>query len=277
MVFGKYPNLPSILVDRPPALEGVSSSDIVADNLNAMRNARKAYVESESSEKLRRALRHQIRPANAQKYKNGDLVYYKRNESVRWMGPGVVIGWEAKLILVKHGGTYVRVHPCRLMHCTNPDQFYDNESSLISDKNNNNNDQMKILSEEEVVHKPDLVEIDDFSMPQEELEPVNHSQEASAAPTRNTLKLSDLPKPGQMIDCTLSNNEEYKNLKIISRAGKATGLNKYFLNVVQEGIDRPFCLDFENKVSSWEIAKESENEEEVSETFLLSPSNPLVV
>ena len=163
------------------------------------------------------------------------------------------------------------------MHCTNPDKFYDIETPLISDKNNNNNDQMKILSEEEVVHNPDLVEIDEFSMPQEELEPVNHSQEASAAPTRNTLKLSDLPKPGQMIDCTLWNNEEYKNLKIISRAGKATGLNKYFLNVVQEGVARPFCLDFENKVSSWEIAKESENKEEVSETFLLSPSNPLVV
>ena len=58
MVFGKNPNLPSILIDRPPALEGVSSSDIVVDNLNAMLNARKAYVESESSEKLRRALRH---------------------------------------------------------------------------------------------------------------------------------------------------------------------------------------------------------------------------
>ena len=91
MVFGKNPNL-FILVDRSPALEGISSSDIVADNLNVMQNVRKAYVESESSEKLRRALRYQIRPANAQKYKNGDLVYYKRNESVRWMGPGIVIG-----------------------------------------------------------------------------------------------------------------------------------------------------------------------------------------
>ena len=94
---------------------------------------------------------------------------------------------------------------------------------------------------------------------------------------QKSLKLFDLPKPGQKIDCTLSNNEEYKNLKIISRAGKATGSNKYFLNVVQEGTARPFCLDFENKVSSWEVSKESENEEEVSESFLLSPSDPLVI
>ena len=275
MVFGKNPNLPSILVDKPPALEGVSSSDIVADNLNAMRNARKAYVECESSEKLRRALRHQIRPANAQKYKNGDLVYYKRNESVRWMGPGIVIGWEAKQILVKHGGTYVRVHPCRLMHVTNPDKYYDIETSDTELDKNDSKDGRKIISEK-IVHEPDVDEFEDFSEPQEELQK-DQNKKTPEAPMQKSLKLSDLPKPGQKIDCTLLNNEEYKNLKIISRAGKATGSNKYFLNVVQEDTARPFCLDFENKVSSWEVSKESENEEEVSESFLLSPSDPLVI
>ena len=30
-------------------------------------------------------------------------------------------------------------------------------------------------------------------------------------------------------------------------------------------------------MSSWEVSKESENEEEVSESFLLSPSDPLVI
>ena len=63
------------------------------------------------------------------------------------MGPGIVIGWEAKQILVKHGGTNVRVHPCRLMHCTNPDKYYDIESTIVtSDKNNN--DYQKNISEE---------------------------------------------------------------------------------------------------------------------------------
>ena len=85
----------------------------------------------------------------------------------------------------------------------------------------------KYISEEEIVHKPDLVKIEYFSESQEELEP-DQCKKTPAAPMQKTLKLSDLPKPGQKIDCTLSNNEEYKNLKIISRAGKATGLNKYF-------------------------------------------------
>ena len=75
LVFGKSPSLPSVLVNQPPALWGVSMTEIVADNLNAMHAARKAYIESESSKKLRRALRYQIRPSLAQKYNNGDLVY----------------------------------------------------------------------------------------------------------------------------------------------------------------------------------------------------------
>ena len=141
------------------------------------------------------------------------------------MEPVIVIGWEAEQILVKHGGTYVRVHPCRLMHCTNPDKYYDIESTDIASDKNDSSDGRKIISEE-IVQEPDVDEFEDFSEPQEELEQ-DQNKKTPEAPMQKSLKLSDLPKPGQKIDCTLSNNEEYKNLKIISRAGKATGVNKY--------------------------------------------------
>ena len=98
----KNPNLPSILNNRLPALEGVSNSEIAADNLNAMHAARKGFIECEASEKLRRAVRHQVRTSITDLYKNGDLVLYKRNESDRWLGPGAVIGWEHKQVLVNH-------------------------------------------------------------------------------------------------------------------------------------------------------------------------------
>ena len=109
LVFGRNPNLLSLSNDQLPALEGISTREIVADNLNAMHFARKAFIECEVSEKLRRALRHQVRTSITDSYKNGDLVLYRRSESDRWLGPCVVIGWENK-VLVKNGGTYVRVH-----------------------------------------------------------------------------------------------------------------------------------------------------------------------
>ena len=56
LVFGRNPNLPSFLIDKLPALEGVSTSEVVASNLNAMHAARKQFIMCESSEKLTRAL-----------------------------------------------------------------------------------------------------------------------------------------------------------------------------------------------------------------------------
>ena len=103
------------MTDQLPALEAVSSSVLIASNLNAIHAAHRAFIDCESSEKLRRALKDPI-SSIGQRCSNADIVYYKRNESERWMGPGTVIGSEAKQVIVKHGGFCVKVHPCRLMH-----------------------------------------------------------------------------------------------------------------------------------------------------------------
>ena len=51
-------------------------------------------------------------------YFQGDLVYYKRVDSSQWKGPASVLGKEGQQVLLKHGGYYIRVHPCRLTHVT---------------------------------------------------------------------------------------------------------------------------------------------------------------
>ena len=67
--------------------------------------ARKHFIKYEFLEKSRRSLRHQVRTGITQSYKNGDVVFYERNLCDRWVGPGTVIGWEHKQVLVKHGGS----------------------------------------------------------------------------------------------------------------------------------------------------------------------------
>ena len=93
LVFGKNPNLPSVLTDEPPALENVTSSQVVADHLYAISAARKSFVEAESSDKLKRALARKIIPATSLIYEIGDKVYYKRQPG-KWRDPGSVIGKE---------------------------------------------------------------------------------------------------------------------------------------------------------------------------------------
>ena len=80
-VFGKNPNYPSILVDKAPALEGKTSSELIANHLNAMHAARQAFIEPEASEKLRRAIKAKTRVSTAVVYQPGDLVYFKRETS----------------------------------------------------------------------------------------------------------------------------------------------------------------------------------------------------
>ena len=48
------------------------------ENLDALHAGCRAFVETEISEGIRKALRHQIRSSGGQ-FQNGDKVYYKRD------------------------------------------------------------------------------------------------------------------------------------------------------------------------------------------------------
>ena len=50
LVFGRNPNLPSVINDKPPGLEGTTSSEVVAKNLNALHEARKAQKSIETQD-----------------------------------------------------------------------------------------------------------------------------------------------------------------------------------------------------------------------------------
>ena len=109
------PRLLNVLSNRPPALEGLSESKIVASNLRSMHKTGKAFIKSESSEKISRALRHNLGSCKDTIFTTGDDVYYKRNNRKRWKGPGTVIGEDGQQILVKHGSFYVRYHPSHVI------------------------------------------------------------------------------------------------------------------------------------------------------------------
>ena len=101
---GRNLNLPSVINDKPPALEGTTSSEVVAKNLNALHEVRKAFIENGAPEKLRRALRHKIRPITSITYQPGDKIYYKHQNSKEWKGPAEVIGRDNHQVFVKQGG-----------------------------------------------------------------------------------------------------------------------------------------------------------------------------
>ena len=60
LVFGHNVNTPSIITDKIPALQPTTSSEIIRKNMNALHSARKNIIQAENSEKIRRALWHQV-------------------------------------------------------------------------------------------------------------------------------------------------------------------------------------------------------------------------
>jgi hypothetical protein len=140
LVYGRNPNFPDINNSKPPALSEETENKLLNDNLKAMHTAREAFIKSEASEKIKRALNHNVRSSNDVKYYTGDHVYYKRKDSKCWHGPGVVLGQDGQTVLVKHGGVYVRVHPCRL--------------TLVDQEHNQNNQTEQSLSQKEIPSYP---------------------------------------------------------------------------------------------------------------------------
>ena len=117
LVLGKNSNLPNIMTEKLPALQGVTSSEILKTHLDALFSARRAFMKCEADEKIRRALRHQIRTSE-EIFGPGDSVFYKRDGSNKWLGPGKIIFQDGKVVFVRHGGTYVRVSTNMLVKAT---------------------------------------------------------------------------------------------------------------------------------------------------------------
>ena len=90
----------SVLKDKLPALQpGEVTSITVENNLKAVHKARKAFVNCESSERIKRAINHNTRGFNDVWFSTRNHVYHKQENNNRWHGPETVIGQYHKQVL----------------------------------------------------------------------------------------------------------------------------------------------------------------------------------
>ena len=90
LVFGKNPR------------EGSTTSEILATHFNNLHAARRAFMQSETEKRIRRALRSTVKTAE-EHYTQGKMVHYKREGQEKWLEPEKVIFQERKVIFVRHG------------------------------------------------------------------------------------------------------------------------------------------------------------------------------
>ena len=235
------------------------TNSLVLKNLSAMASARKADIESESSERVKRALKHNLRTTNNHKYVSGDIVFYKRNDTKKWKGPAKVLGTDSQQVLLKHGGSYVRVHSCRVMlqkesfekgDIDHSVENLDKSSQHSSSVNIDTNEPSGILSSSSSDEESNEDEYHDV------LERNEQGSVIAATPTvsNSVNSASCKSKVGSQlkrgIDVEYLNpNNEWKRISLIGRAGKATGKYKSHWKV-SDGED-VFEVDMENV--EWKI------------------------
>ena len=272
LIFGKNPNLPGIMTDGLPGLEGSTSSEIFAKHLNALHSSRRAYIETEANERIRRALRGKIRAAE-DIFEKGDTVYYKREGKERWLGPATVVFQEGKVVFVRHGGIFVRVSPNRIERVNEILERHESGDAVqtehkegVVETNEEETEEESPVSEviaapvpaeDQNYEAPDRNSENQLSVTDQELQTVSSetatgSVENDRDTDRNTER-STRVKVNDNIRYKLG--DEWVNGTIISRAGKASGKYKNWYNVRNENNDER-SIDLERH--EWQKIPETE-------------------
>ena len=266
LVFGYTPILPSVQINKPPALSETTYSKYLEEHLEAMRKARSAYIYTESSIRIRRALNHNTRSSNDVKYITGDNVYYKRRNEARWRGPGTVIGQDGQFVLVRHQSTWIRVHPCRLQLISTTkeiDQLSTQPEENKKKEITNNN----ILLENESDYEVETTEIDN-DQTEFQVNPENDTHVTNEIPNQ-------LPSQSQSLDSRVNIENQLENIipnqlpsenqSLDSSVNKesqledteATNENKLKMNAddKQEKLDNEQASQLKSNEEKWDIKK----------------------
>ena len=290
LVFGRNPSLPALLNDKPPALDGENISDMIRNNLNVLHASRQAKIRCESDERLRRALSHNIRTSSDTVYIPGDQVYYKRKDTKKWKGPAKVLAKDGQQVLLKHGGVYIRVHPCRLTLCE------ETNNSKVTTTGNQNVDKKHVLENsskftiEEETSIPRPIETDDnplieasqqadseiedssdesYEEVQNDIninnensdinnEPHDINNEPSNQTLNNTQQINhqsahtnQVLKKGVNVRFKVDEKDEWQTAKLTGRAGKISGCYSNAWNVINEQGEEKY-VNF-GDINIWEV------------------------
>lgn len=293
LVFGRNPRLPNVMDDSLPALEGTTISETLALHLNVKQASRQAFIKAESSEKIRRALRHQVRPVG-NVFQNGVLVYYKRDDSKEWKGPGSVIGQDGKVVIIRHGSYIVRVHSSRVVE-KNMSVESDGKAELLDFirkyfGNQEVKDKGVVLNSEKIlIQNPDAVGkvttpviVSDELGDELQVVPSNATQTGVLAETsgidshsKGVRLKTDIPKVGQRISYLENDTNEWNTASVLSRAGKASGKYSKWINVHTDNGEVK-AIDFGTDIQDWKYLEngnpepENATEENINEIYISS-------
>ena len=286
LVFGRNTNVSNVIENELPAMSAKDFGVAVADNIKAMQAARENYLKSESSEKIKRALSHNVRTSCEVVYNAGDKVYFKRNEDKQWRGPAKVLGQDGKTLLLKYDNQIVRVHVSRATSVTEKMSSTPIEQSNIPVEPQDQDEPIRRLnlesfieSDDDISDNPNTFEavgqnqggetaeqnlnavaegqnqctITAGQYQNAEISGQNDNTEVSSDVNRNVLEqIKALPDVKSQILFKLIDSDDWSTGYVHSRAGKSTGKYKSCFNIQDSKTNQIYVFDFINSNIIWE-------------------------
>lgn len=259
LVFGQNFALPSVVVNKLPAMENTCMSEKVMLHLQALHKAREGFIEAESDCRIKRALRHKTRSYSDVPVNQGDSVFFKKKDSPKWRGPGKVMGLDGSLILVRHGGLMYKVHKSHLLKVDESEVGRDSGEQVVE-----NAAESEI---EATVRNPvvaELAEAPEPIPPDVEVNPQTHSSSTIPDP-----EVQERPKRNCEFEYKLFDRDEWQAARVLKKQPKQKGQYGNWLNIrdLETGDER--SLNWEHVVD-WRIRTENELPDDNHDTVLMT-------
>ena len=275
IVYGRNPRLPGVTNDMLPALDRKTVAATVSEQISLLESTRIAYLEAESSEKIKRALSAKTRCTSGP-YFIGDQVYFRRDDKSGWRGPGRVVDLNGQEITVKFGGQYIAVHAFRLSKAIpdsskpipSTDGLGECSNGQVCEKQEKTS-----FFPDDLVEEPSIIDLDEELQKEapatqsDELAPSGQKmKEQEKCDGERLLQESErcpsnpgslLPRKGDIVDFKVKNDDLTKySVKILGSGCKSTS-KKYsnWLNVEYNSPEdfkgKSGCINWPETISQW--------------------------
>ena len=256
LIFGYNVNSLSVLTDKLPALEPHTTSDMVRIMQNARHTAMKNHIEVDASDKIRKALRAKTRTYADEHYEPGEKIYYQRPSDRGKRGPATVLGVDGQLVLVRHGGQFMRIHPCQLQKVK--------LSTKPESKPEVNMEKIETQPKNKVIEKNDIDDESEINIREEFVNEENENEVAIPNIEKQTnVKLkngNEKPKRKMEVEFKIEGEAKWRTAKVIQAQPKAGGKYKNWVNV-EEKDGKQVCIRWSD-VEKWkEIVNEQSTDD----------------
>ena len=275
LVFASNPQLPSATRCGPPGYESITKNEVFAKNINALHQAREAFIKAESSIVLKKALKSRVH-ARGENAVVGDYIYYHKGNKKLWQGPDKVIAVNGKNLFIDKGAHIATVN--RDNSVKKGEEFW-TAGEVNSDNTTENSKEITPLDEHDVLSLDDFqqyVEVrEDEAVPNEipdvEVPPLNAQQEVGTelheGDRGDEFHFKDIKK-GDTLKFIPGDSDQEIEGQVLSRAGKLGGKYESWWNIRNRESGEENSLD-SSKFKNVQMSSDSDGHVDVEGVFVV--------